>query len=273
MQLKTTELESFAKNRRLELYTAIVIPGGSGICNVDSGMYPFSGPSVLFLAPFQSLRISGASRVMGEVLQFHGDFYCIELHKPEVACNGLLFNNVYLSPVLTVSRTELAQIQELLRSVTVELNLKDQDGSVLISYLQLFLAVCSRIKRAQIEQSSLSFGKDDEMERLKALVDAHFLTTRRPSEYAKLLNVTTDSLAKRCRKYFAKSPSQLIQERTALEAKKRLHLTRQSVKEIAFSLQFEDEHYFSRFFKKACGVSPQAFRKKSGISPVADLST
>jgi hypothetical protein len=78
MQLKTTELKSFAKNRRLELYTAIVIPGGSGICKVDSGMYPFSGPSVLFLAPFQSLWISGVSRMMGEVVQFHGDFYCIE---------------------------------------------------------------------------------------------------------------------------------------------------------------------------------------------------
>jgi AraC-like DNA-binding protein len=157
--------------------------------------------------------------------------------------------------------------------VRAELNLAHQDGSILISYLQLFLALCSRIKRGQIEQGSLSSGKDDEMERLKVLIDAHFLTKRRPFEYAKLLNLTTTSLARRCRKYFAKSPSQLIQERTVLEAKKRLHLTRQSVKEIAFALHFEDEHYFSRFFKKACGVSPQAFRKKSGISPVADLST
>jgi AraC family transcriptional activator of pobA len=273
MQLKTTDLKSFAKDERLELYTAIVIPGGSGTCSIDSGVYPFSGPSVLFLAPFQRLRIAGASQAMGQVLQFHGDFYCIEFHKAEVACNGLLFNNVYLSPVLPVSKNELAQIQELLRSVTVELNLKHQDRSVLISYLQLFLAICSRIKRAQIEQDSRSVGKDEEMERLKALIDAHVLTKRRPSEYAKLLNVTTNSLAKRCKKYFAKSPSQLIQERTALEAKKRLHLTRESVKAIAFSLHFEDEHYFIRFFKKACGASPQAFRKKSGISPVADLST
>jgi AraC-like DNA-binding protein len=261
MQLKTTALGSFAENRRLELYTAIVIPGGTGICHIDSGTYPFSGPSVLFLAPFQTLRISGASRVTGEVLQFHGDFYCIEFHKPEVACNGLLFNNVYLSPVLTVSRNELAQIQELLRSVRAELNLAHQDGSILISYLQLFLALCSRIKRGQIEQGSLSSGKDDEMERLKVLIDAHFLTKRRPFEYAKLLNLTTTSLARRCRKYFAKSPSQLIQERTVLEAKKRLHLTRQSVKEIAFAL-FRRRALLQPFFQEglrrvAAGLSEE----------------
>jgi AraC-like DNA-binding protein len=57
-----------------------------------------------------------------------------------------------------------------------------------------------------------------------------------------------------------------------LEAKKRLHLTRQSIKEIAYALKFQDEFYFSRVFKKLTKVSPQTFRDKTGISIVADLS-
>ncbi|WP_222597054.1 helix-turn-helix domain-containing protein [Chitinophaga pinensis] len=56
-----------------------------------------------------------------------------------------------------------------------------------------------------------------------------------------------------------------------LEAKRQLHLTRRSIKEIAYSLQFSDEFYFSRFFKKFTKVSPQTFRQKTGISIVADL--
>ena len=84
--------------------------------------------------------------------------------------------------------------------------------------------------------------------------------------------MTANQLSKRSQRYFSKTPSELIQERVILEAKKLLHLTRKSVKEISFSLNFEDEHYFSRFFKKSVGISPQIYREKAGISKVADLS-
>jgi AraC family transcriptional activator of pobA len=62
----------------------------------------------------------------------------------------------------------------------------------------------------------------------------------------------------------------LISERLIFEAKKQLHLTKQSIKEIAYNLQFEDEFYFSRVFKKFTKVSPKVFRAKTGISVVAD---
>ena len=65
---------------------------------------------------------------------------------------------------------------------------------------------------------------------------------------------------------------QLIQERVTLEAKKLLHLTYKSVKEIAAELNFEDEFYFSRYFKKNVGVSPLRYREKVGISIVAKIS-
>ena len=54
-----------------------------------------------------------------------------------------------------------------------------------------------------------------------------------------------------------------------LEAKKLLHLTYKSIKEIAQELDFEDEFYFSRYFKKEVGLSPKQFRDSVGISIVA----
>nr|WP_288880536.1 hypothetical protein [uncultured Pedobacter sp.] len=36
-------------------------------------------------------------------------------------------------------------------------------------------------------------------------------------------------------------------------------------------MNFEDEFYFSRVFKKYTRVSPQVFRKMAGISIVADV--
>jgi AraC family transcriptional activator of pobA len=110
------------------------------------------------------------------------------------------------------------------------------------------------------------------MERFRQLLDQHYLMLHKPKDYAKLLAMSPNNFTKRCTRYFKKSPSQLIQERLLLEAKKQLHLTRLSIKEIAYSLKFNDEFYFSRFFKKLAKVSPQTFREKTGISIVADLS-
>ena len=71
------------------------------------------------------------------------------------------------------------------------------------------------------------------------------------------------------KKHFGKSPTKLIQERTILEAKKLLHLTFKPIKEVAGALNFEDEFYFSRYFKKEVGVSPKKFREEVGVAFIA----
>lgn len=48
-------------------------------------------------------------------------------------------------------------------------------------------------------------------------------------------------------------------------AKEKILLTDMSLKEIAFSLDFADEFYFSRFFKKHTGLSPKEYRKRNKI--------
>jgi len=114
--------------------------------------------------------------------------------------------------------------------------------------------------------------KDEKMEQFIYLVEKNYLTLHKPADYADLLSMSVNNLSKKCQRYFGKSTSLMIQERLVLEAKKKLHLTRQSVKEIAFALNFSDEFYFSRFFKKFTGVSPHSFREQAGISVMADIA-
>ena len=149
---------------------------------------------------------------------------------------------------------------------------REYDPSVMTAYLQLLLALCSRIKKRDLQEESETQVLDPKMNRFKEILEDHYLTLHRPGDYAQILKIDSNSLSKRCKKTFGKSPSQLIHERLVLEAKKLLHLTRHSVKEVAFKLHFKDEHYFSRFFKKSTGLSPQKYRQKTGISLVADLS-
>ena len=252
-------------------YTILLITKGKGMFHADFGAFPFRGPALLFATPLQVVHLQDCNDLQCAILQFHSDFYCIEYHRKEVACNGLLFNNIYIDPIVSLNDAQTATFSGILKEIEEEARQDNPSEIVMRSYLQLFLAKSSSIKMKELDESIVPVKKDGQMEKFRQLLDEHYLTLHKPGDYAALLAMTSDNFTRRCQQYFKKTPSQLIQERLILEAKKQLHLTRQSIKEIAFNLKFQDEFYFSRFFKKITKVSPQVFRDKTGISIVADL--
>lgn len=252
-------------------YSVVFIPEGEGLYHADFGTFPFKGPVLLFSTPLQLIYIEQRQPCNLTMLQFHSDFYCIEYHKAQVACNGLLFNSVYIEPSVKLDEKEAGSFKKLLEELIEEFDASVCDEIVMRGYLQLLLAKSSSIKlRSAANRQDLQ-EKDEQMEKFRELLDEHYLTLHKPADYADLLAMSPNNFTKRCTRYFKKSPSAMIQERLVLEAKKQLHLTRRSIKEIAYALQFSDEFYFSRFFKKFTKVSPQTFRQRTGISIVADL--
>ena len=270
--LKKGEEGSLSTPAQFSEYTILFIAEGEGVYHADFGAFPFNGPVLLFSTPLQVIHIEQSKPTQFTMLQFHGDFYCIEYHRDEVSCNGLLFNNIYVEPAVKLSIEDAKLFDQLTDQLEQEFNQALPSEIVLRAYLQLLLAKSSSIKIKSMASPQERLEKDDLMERFRQLLDEHFLTLHKPSDYAKLLAMSPNTFTKRSTRYFKKSPSQLIRERLILEAKKQLHLTRQSIKEIAYYLKFRDEFYFSRVFKKFTKVSPQAFRDKTGISIVADLS-
>lgn len=266
-QLQKHPSSAFSQPYSSEFYNILLLEG-SGTLSVNFTDYTFEGKIALFTSPYQHLSISADTDFEVDQLIFHGDFYCIEYHKNEVACNGLLFNNIYKQPFITLRDDEIASIFDKLR---MELSQNEPHSEpILRSYLQLILAIGSRIKKR--EQQLEAESTLHPMEQFRELVEQHFLTQRNTPFYAEQMALSHSAFARKVKRHFGKSPSQLIQDRVILEAKKQLHLTYKSIKEVAAALHFEDEHYFSRYFKKHTGISPTHFREKVGISIVADLS-
>ena len=100
----------------------------------------------------------------------------------------------------------------------------------------------------------------------KKSISANFKTKHSAGEYAELLNISPKALAKITKAHFNKTLTELISERIIIEAKRELYLTNKAVKEIAYELGYEDEHYFSRFFKNNADVSPQIYRDTVGFA-------
>lgn len=257
----------FSEIQRLNHYSLIWVKKGSGTAKVDFAQYEFGDNALFAFSPYQPFLIESKDWE-AEIIYFHPDFFCIHKHQKEVACDGILFNNVYSDPLVRINEESADRLTNLIFQMKNEIQLAElAQYELLVSYLKIVLITTSRLKQDQQEISENQNGQSDEpfvLERLKDYINKHYKTHRSASDYADLLAITPKALAKLTKAHFNKTLTELIAERIIIEAKRELYLTNKSVKEIAYDLGYDDEYYFSRFFKKKAEVSPQIYRKNVG---------
>jgi AraC family transcriptional activator of pobA len=93
------------------------------------------------------------------------------------------------------------------------------------------------------------------------LIKKNINQSKKVSEFASDLQITTVHLNRICREISGKSALEVIQEILIAEAKNYLLNTSYTVSEIAYFLNFNDPAYFNRMFKKLVGAAPGVFRK------------
>lgn len=96
--------------------------------------------------------------------------------------------------------------------------------------------------------------------RFKKLLDEHYREHWPISRYAQQLGITHTQLNRVCNELLHKPALEIINARITTEAERDLLYSSLAIKEIAFTLGFQDESYFTRFFKKQKGKSPSEFR-------------
>ena len=94
------------------------------------------------------------------------------------------------------------------------------------------------------------------------LIDQHFKEKKLTKDYASMLYVTPNHLNALSKDVTGRPAGELIRDRILLEAKRLLVNAEMNVSQIADELDFDDNSYFSKFFKKYVGVTPDVFRKQ-----------
>lgn len=256
--------------QRNNYFSLIWVREGSGKLKADFTEYDFPANTLFAFSPYQPYMITSKESVKGISIYFHSDFFCIFKHHKEVSCNGILYNNIYNPPFVKVDELSAVTFQMLSEQIKTEMQNADlAQYELLVSYLKIFLITAARLKTQQ--QPAVAEALKDQKEpfilqKLKDAIEANFKTRHSPSDYAELLYTTPKTLAKITKTHFNKTLSSLINERIIIEAKRELYLTDKTVKEIAYELGYEDEYYFSRFFKVNADVSPQMYRETVGYA-------
>ncbi len=99
--------------------------------------------------------------------------------------------------------------------------------------------------------------------RFEVLIDAHFAQHLPISAYAARLGVTPTHLTRVMRAATGQPATAAIQERIIREARRNLAYSNLSISQIAYGLGYEDPAHFSRVFRRATGLSPSEFRKRT----------
>jgi AraC family transcriptional regulator, transcriptional activator of pobA len=260
---------AFDHVQRVNYYSLIWIKNGKGKCNVDFHEFDFAEKTLFAFSPYQPFMFSSNEKIEGIAIQFHSDFYCIHMHQKEVACNGVLFNTIYEPPFTYIDTVVEASFHLIIDQMKTEMqNPALAQYELLVSYLKIFLINASRLKtqqQSEIINKIEGLREPFILQNLKDAIEKDFKVKHSASDYADTLNISAKALAKITKAYFNKTLTNLISERIIIEAKRELYLTNKTVKEIAFDLGYNDEHYFSRFFKINADVSPQMYRETVGF--------
>ncbi|KAB7530747.1 helix-turn-helix domain-containing protein [Flagellimonas olearia] len=260
----------FCSLNRFNYYSLIWIKKGSGTAQIDFAEFDFTPDTMFALTPYQPFTLKEKDKLEGVVLNFHPDFFCIHKHNEQIACNGVLFNNIYSPPYFCVTDDTRGEFEMILSQMKYEVQKADlAQYELLVSYLKIFLITASRSKAKQQPESLQDTPDEKEpfiLQKLKDLIETHFKSIHSAGEYADMLNISPKALAKMTKNHFNKTMTNLISERIIIEAKRELYLTDKSVKEIAFDLGYDDEHYFSRFFKNNAEISPKVYRDTVGFA-------
>lgn len=240
-------------------YGVFFFSKANGIITLDEHEISISNQGILFYYPYQKLQFEG--NFEGVFIQFHPDFFCIDIHAKDIGCQGLLFNNFMNDTVLHCSKKEYDDLHIFYSNIQTELSTKEIGQLDMVSsQLKMFLIKAVRHKNRK--QKIASVKKENTHYQIEKLIDAHYMQQSSAAFYAKKIDVSISTFNRLCKKYFKNSFVTLLNLKRIANAKNKLFLTNISIKDIAYQVGYNDPLYFSRVFKKHTNISPKEFRKQ-----------
>ena len=131
-----------------------------------------------------------------------------------------------------------------------------------VRYLTLafFYGIGFSIHKQDTDKKSTHYEKL--VEKFMHLVQAHYKQQRGLDFYADLLCLTPKHLSKVIKETTNKTANDWIDEHVILEAKALLKSTNMTAQQISEELNFSDQSFFGKYFKRHTGMSPREYKGK-----------
>ena len=246
------------------LHQCLLVLAGSARVRVDDASSDLDGPALALLPPGTVHAFRFSEQTHGYVLTFAPE----ALTGGDAAEFAASFRALLEQPhllALDVDDGFVARIAALLERLHAEFH--RPDSTLAPVCLWLARSVLWIIGRELVRRQAIAPETRREhrwFTNFRTLLETHYLEHWPIARYARTLGLTESRLNRLCERQSGRSAFALVQERLALEARRRLTYVAMPVAQIAHELGFRDPAYFSRFFRRHAGVPPDRFRRQQG---------
>ena len=138
-----------------------------------------------------------------------------------------------------------------------------ENKEIIRSVLAIFLQGTKELYKRYGKKLDEPLRREQELYRqFIQLLMAHYTKEHEVAFYAEKCGVTAAHFSSAIRRASGYSPLAIITEIIIMNAKAQLKTTRLSVKEIAFSLGFNNHSFFNKYFRKKVKMTPLEYREK-----------
>jgi AraC family transcriptional activator of pobA len=244
---------------RHSFYHLVFFTQGTGHQQIDFKRFSVEAGLIYFMVPGQVHSWDFESEPDGYIINFSTDYLSSFLLKPNYLENFSFFSGQLDQQVLEleaeVQQKAIAIFEDILKEGQNEQPINDDLVKTLL--IRLFI----EIARNKTQVSNSNSYNHTILKNFKNLIENNYAHLRLPKQYAELLYITPNHLNALCNDFLGVSAGVLIRERVILEAKRLLINLDLLISEVATKLNFDDQSYFIKFFKKYEGLTPEKFRK------------
>lgn len=245
-------------SHRHSFYHLLLFTKGAGYHTIDFEQFPVKAGEIYFMIPGQVHSWSFEGEVDGYVINFSEDIFRNFLLKQDYLEQFPFFRGTAKDSVVFLEAGIAEKAGSLMKDIITEVSSGYNTDMVCAVLISLFITIARNgpgpEKQIPVQNQLILFN-------FRKLLNAYYAEKRLPKEYAEMLYITPNHLNALCNDLLGLSAGELIRDRVLLEAKRLLVNVDISVSEIAYRLNFTDNSYFTKFFKKYTGVTPEDFRK------------
>lgn len=246
---------------RHSFFHLVFFTEGTGKQQIDFKKFEVKPGLIYFMIPGQVHSWDFVTEPEGYIINFSTDYLSSFLLKPDYLEKFSFFNGQPENQVIELPNLVQQKITLILENILKEgqNELPVDDDLVKTLLLGLFIEV-ARATTPYQNTTNNPYNRTL-LKSYQQLIENNYAKLRLPKEYAALLYITPNHLNGLCKEFLGVSAGTLIRERVILEAKRLLINLDLMVSEIAVKLNFDDQSYFVKFFKKYEGITPEKFRK------------